>query len=603
MGNLMASFNTGVSGLRSAQTSLNTTAHNLANASSIGYTRQSALVTDFRYVNTMGRGGSLAQIGLGTDVLGIRQIRNTFLDSQYRLQLGRQNFYETQKNTLNEVEDLFGDLFGKIGSDEKNEESFLGSVTLLYSALNEIQKESDNIVTRDQLVSLAGNLLERAQVVKSQIDAYQVNLNVEISTQVKRINELAEEITAWNQVIKSYESRGETANDYRDTRNLLMDELSQYIDMETWEDKDGAVFIHTEGSYLVAGSVSYELTTARINPSTNMLKVVWAHSKDDYVNLSKDLNYSMENNTDIGSLRSILIARGNKRANYLDLPVQPDIKDYTDSAGVVDDAAYNSAMQKFNDDKEEYNKMIFPSSITKLQAELDLYLHEIATTLNDILCPNTEITDTNGVTYKVLDVANASIGDDENRSVGTELFSRKAQSRYTLKTIEINTPSGPENIDVYVYNEEDPDEVTSLYTLDQLVINPQLVRNASMLPVSYNDGSGYAEGFNSHLFAQIIDAWDHANLPISPNDMTTYSFTDYHSAMLGEIGTQGKVWGSILEEQTMLAAEIENNRQMVMGVSNEEEMADLVKFQHCYNASSRYITVVDEMLKHIIERL
>ena len=113
MGGLLTSFNTGVSGLQSAQTSLYTTSHNLANSATQGYTRQQVLVTDHKYTNTMTASGDYVQIGLGTSISTIRQIRNTFLDAQYRLQFGRQGFYETQNSTLDEVMDLFGEMEGE----------------------------------------------------------------------------------------------------------------------------------------------------------------------------------------------------------------------------------------------------------------------------------------------------------------------------------------------------------------------------------------------------------------------------------------------------------------------------------------------------------
>ena len=91
MGNLFASFNTGVSGLHSAQSSLYTTAHNIANATTEGYSRQQVIVTDAFYSTRYGAYANRLQIGKGTDIAEIRQVRNTFLDAQYRVQAGRQN--------------------------------------------------------------------------------------------------------------------------------------------------------------------------------------------------------------------------------------------------------------------------------------------------------------------------------------------------------------------------------------------------------------------------------------------------------------------------------------------------------------------------------
>ena len=125
MGNLFASFNTGVSGLHSAQSSLYTTAHNIANATTEGYSRQQVIVTDAFYSTRYGAYANRLQIGKGTDIAEIRQVRNTFLDAQYRVQAGRQSFYEAQYKAVQEIEDLFGEMEG---------EEFITSVTDLWSA-------------------------------------------------------------------------------------------------------------------------------------------------------------------------------------------------------------------------------------------------------------------------------------------------------------------------------------------------------------------------------------------------------------------------------------------------------------------------------------
>ena len=113
MGNLFASFNTGVSGLHSAQSSLYTTAHNIANATTEGYSRQQVIVTDAFYSTRYGAYANRLQIGKGTDIAEIRQVRNTFLDAQYRVQAGRQSFYEAQYKAVQEIEDLFGEMEGE----------------------------------------------------------------------------------------------------------------------------------------------------------------------------------------------------------------------------------------------------------------------------------------------------------------------------------------------------------------------------------------------------------------------------------------------------------------------------------------------------------
>ena len=234
MGNLFASFNTGVSGIHSAQTSMNTAAHNLANATTPGHTRQQAVVTDAFYSSRYGAYSNKIQVGLGTDVVKIRQIRNTFLDDQYRLQVGRQSFYEAQYDAVMEMEELFGEL---------EAQEFLTSMTDLWNAVQELSKTPNDITCRSELVSLTSQFTERAQVLQQQLNEYQKNMNDEVQNQVDAINDIVSQIRDYNMLIRKYESTGESANDYRDARNLLLDQLGSIITFKPIEEKDGTISI------------------------------------------------------------------------------------------------------------------------------------------------------------------------------------------------------------------------------------------------------------------------------------------------------------------------------------------------------------------------
>ena len=145
MGNLMTSFNAGVSGLHSAQASLTVTAHNLANAGTVGYTRQQVIVADSFYQTSYGSHDNALQIGTGTTISLTRQIRNEFLDSQYRVQLGRQQFYEANSKAAMELEDMLGELHG---------EEFKTSINDLWGAISSLATHADDIVYKVTIASL-----------------------------------------------------------------------------------------------------------------------------------------------------------------------------------------------------------------------------------------------------------------------------------------------------------------------------------------------------------------------------------------------------------------------------------------------------------------
>lgn len=90
---------------------------------------------------------------------------------------------------------------------------------------------------------------------------------------------------------------------------------------------------------------------------------------------------------------------------------------------------------------------------------------------------------------------------------------------------------------------------------------------------------------------------------LDPNTKTSYTFDEYYNEMIGNFGTRGSVWQTIVDNQEKEVQQDEEKRQQIAGVSTDEELASLLTYQHAYNAASRYINVVNQMLEHLLERL
>ena len=605
MANLLTSFNAGVSGLHSAQASLTVTAHNLANARTGGYTRQQLLVTDSFYQKSFGAYGNELQIGTGTTISLTRQIRNQFLDDRYRVEVGRQKFYEANQKAAIEIQDMLGELHG---------EEFKASINQLWEALSSYATHADDLVHKDQLVMEASLFIEAAGVIQDELNTYQTSLNMEVKNQVERTNEIVTEIRALNKQIQKFEATGESANDYRDKRNEYLDELSQYIQFEINEEPDGTIEIYSEGNYLLDTVRQYFLTTEYESPSSRLLKPVWENG-GDYFQRS-GLAYSTENKTDVGGLRGIMVARGNYAATYVNVPQKPEEDDFKVNR-VLDTENYNRAMSRFRDDLEVYNDSIGASVVMTIQSELDTLVHGIVTAVNDALCPDKniqiqvpELDDDGNVTgyhtetIRVLDEENALMGDDANNSVGIELFTRRGTQRYTQEEVTVLNEDGTTSKkSVYRYNEEDTNDITKMYTINQLIVNPVVEKDASTLPAKYNDASGGKGGYANNELIAIAQSFEKKMGTLNPNSMTTYNIKNFYDALVGELATQGHIWNGIIENQNTTVYTVDNERQNVMGVFSDEELSNLIKFQQCYNASSRYVTTVAQMLEYLIERL
>ena len=572
MGSLSSLF-IGVSGLQSSQSALNTTAHNLTNVDTTGYSRQQVLLKDTAYQSLKVGHVSLNQVGIGVSVDLVRQVRDAFLDKAYRLEAGRQGFYSAQYTATEEIENVMGELQGVAFQDSMNK---------FWNTTQELVKEPDNVVQRTTFVQTAVSFLERAQLVAKQLEDYQVNLNTEIRTTVDKINEIGEKINKLNGQIVFHESSGvENANDLRDTRNNLLDELGKYVKISYKENVEGRVTVSIEGVQFVTEDSVNKMDTKKISDTSEMIKPVWPQFGQDVYKESQA--YSSNDNTDVGYLKGLMIVRGTKKANYTDIPER---KNYT-SDDEYEDAVFT------------YNTTINTSVIATTEASFDKLIHGIVTIINDVLSPNKEFTytDASGVeqTITILDEEKAGIGMGEgNEIAGTELFSRKNCERYTEEILTLNDGS---TVTVKRYNEEDPNDTATQYTLSQLKVNAAVLNNVSLLPLSDKNAS---DEFSSKICSQLSDCWKEDFSTLGPNYLTENTFMEYYTALIGEIGTRGNTFNVINTNQESMTASLDNQRNSIAGVSSDEELTKLIKYQHAYNASARYVNVVSEMLEHII---
>jgi len=499
------------------------------------------------------------------------------LDKAYRQEVGREAFYESQDDAVGEVEGFFGELEG---------ESFQNTMNDLWTSLQELAKQPDSVVTRATLIQTAVSFVERTDNISDQLKDYQVNLNTQIQEQVDRINEIGKNLKSLNIKIRQYESTGlEKANDLRDQRNSLLDELGKLANITYRENPNGMVTVNLEGATFVTEDTVSEIKTVKMNETSDMIKPVWvAHGGADVFNLDKAA--SADNDTDIGSLKGLLTARGSKQASYTDIPIRSNYASET----------------LYNADVRNYNNTINASVIMKVQAEFDQLVHGIVTTINDVLSPNKEVTQIDGSTIKILDTDKAPVGIDADSTMGEGLFNRKSMSRYSdEQEIQILDESGATvTITARVYNEEDPTNNYSLFTHGEIEVNPNIMQNYSYIPLSSNTGSG---DFDVTTVNALLTKWQDTFSTLNPNTLTQNNFDDYYSSFISDLANRGEQLGTISTNQASMVESINNQRTEVTGVSSDEELTNMIKYQHAYNASARYVNVVSQMLEDIIEKL
>ena len=362
---LFGSLYIGASGLQTSQNAMNTTAHNMTNVDTKGYTRQQILLNTRTYqtLSVSASAVSYQQYGMGVYYSQTRQVRDMFLDRTYRKESGRSAFYETNVKVIDEMEDLFGEFQGV---------EFSESLENLWKTVQDLDRDPCDLTNQNLLVSRCNEFLKRASLVYTGLCDMQDNLNTQIKNSVDTINKYGEELVQINkQIMRAEAGKVEHANDLRDRRNYILDELSKMGKISYEEDMYGAVTVQFEGVDFVK-TESYNKMEVYADRETGFYTPYWPQLADyetaswgeripilesaTVYDTTQEIRSSL--NTDIGSLRSLLYARGDKRATYQDVA---------------------------EENIEAYNRDISQSLLMNVQAEFDQLINKVVTAINDVL--------------------------------------------------------------------------------------------------------------------------------------------------------------------------------------------------------------------------
>ncbi len=595
MANGFGSLYVGSSGLQSAQNGLNVLANNLSNIDTDGYVRQRVIYADKEYAFFGNASVSSQRSGLGVGIGDVLHTRDVFLDQSYRSQNARQTFYSSLYDATSEVETFLQEMDGA---------DFKEALSDLYSAFAEYAKDPSDSANQNLVVQKSELFISRAQSVYNGLKEYQSTVNTKITNDVNRINEIGERIVELNKTIQSIEAGNvETAMDARDERDALLDELSGLCRISYTENNDGIVKVRIEGQEFITEK-SYSEIGLYKDQVTDFVTPYWVSlsepEKENYYNVFVLEDVCAENSNDLGEVKALLLARGETYGTYMNMM----------------DAYGNFTMSS-----DTYDSTLANSVMINAQSEMDILVHGIVTAVNDLLSPTTtageaysDFQDANGnialydaAGNAILDnlgnqvylSADARVADTTNCSVGSdgeipprELFVRSGADRYT--TYYMDNGDGTYT-PVYVYNEEDPTDQATCYTTHSLSINEELVTNQSLLAYKTQNGA-----INYDLSEQISELWDANLLQLNPSDTTPTTFEGFYTKYVGELGTNGSIFKATTESMQTTVDSIESNRQAVIGVSSDEELTNMIKYQNAYNASSRYITVISEMIETLI---
>lgn len=517
----ISSLTKAVSGLQTAQKGLQVTGHNLSNIGTTGYTRQQLLQHESGYITIGKNGGYAQQVGLGVSSTEIRQIRDELADRRLRTEQSVLCYYQKLTTASQEIENLFDEPYGSNIGDLMS--SFWGQAQKLNTAPEQVEE-------RLSFINSAEVLITKINSIADELSNQQYSLTEEISDAVDSINSIIEQIGELNKKIAAAEVNGDHANDYRDQRNLLIDELSTYGDVSYYEEPDSRVVVKFEGHPVVNKESVSKMEMVRQEEYGSFDIPVWTNTGRPVCKLEDNaVNALNENAT--GTLKALMVARGNAIVT----------KDTTWSDVAIND---NRSVD------ENGNNYVIPKTIMMLNT----YADKLTSMVNECF-------DGFGI-------------DGEP---GVPVF---VEIREGLGMVAGNIQVNPELLAAGGYNK--------LGTVPET--DTSNIGDNSKVTEFLN-----AWGKNQDWFTDTTDP----AAPVSKN----LTITAFYNSVVTDIGSQTATYSNAAQQKATSVMNIENERQSMGGVSQDEEFSNMIKYQYAYSASARMVTMLDSMLDTIINGL
>ncbi|WP_438435059.1 flagellar hook-associated protein FlgK [Gorillibacterium sp. sgz500922] len=501
------------------QTALQTTGHNMANANTIGYTRQVVNMVASRPLEAVGMTSSVlpGQIGQGVEFDHINRIREKFLDNQYYNENKNYGDWSVRQDTLEKLETIV---------NEPSDTSIRTVLQNFWNSWQELSKSPENLTARAVVKENALALTDALNHVSSQMRDLKSDLTDNLSVKATQIGTSLSQIANLNKEIRRVEGLGNDANDLRDQRDVLVDGLSKMVNI-TVTDTDNGYHIKMGNADLVTG--------IEVNQTVDSDFLTDAAANGDLV--------SGEVKGLIESRDSIVTGFQKQLDNMVKTMAEGDVK-VTLPAGTVIRAG------------TELNGTPY-SSDTTLSADLEVTvkgingLHQLGYSLN---------------------------GDV---TAGIPFFTLKpGETEFSAASITVN-PAIVDNVENIASSLR-----TYTDTTDSTV---KVIKGNNGLALLMQGLSGKSFNFDP----------DHTGTTV----LNGGTIDEYFRAMVGEIGVQSQEAQRQASNQKLLVDQVDSRRQSVSGVSLDEEMSNLIKYQHAYNAAARTMTTFDECLDKIINSM
>ena len=621
MANSFAGIEIGKRSLMAHSTQIQTAGHNISNADTEGYSRQRVIVKSFEpiYRPDLERAMVPGQIGQGCDVESINRIKDELLESRIVEQKNVESYWETRDKYYSMIESVY---------NEPNDVSVRTNMDKFWQGWQELSTYPESDAARLAVVVRGQTLTNSIQQQYKSLRGIGDQINGDIEAVVKQVNDLSRQIASVNGEIVRSKGLGDNPNDLMDRRDLLVEKLSSLINVTVTQKDPDEFMVHTDGQIIVQGSLARQIETVGQLDNNGYGKLMWSDTKLDAEFHGGTLGALVELRdkdirTEIQSLNTMALnfadlvndvhrnAIGKNNTTGLDFFVQHDFVEnvngnYDRNGDGVEDTSYIFRMTGTNALKMQ-EQIGLSGTITINGASGNIDVAYFSTdTVEDVI---NRINDSNGEVKAYLD-RNSCLVLKATSSKGME------NPDFVIRHVEdsgmfltgysgILQGSGADN--AYDFNRANAvDVLAGAQFAVSPVLNPSAYIEVNGL--IQNDVSSVAAAFkNSQGFAEPSDGRAAVEMAAIRNTKimigSQRTFDDYFADTITNVGLKGEQAQNQLATQNKIMGDLRDLRDSISGVNIDEELADIIKFQHGYNVAAKFISVQDELLDTLINRL
>lgn len=639
MSSTFLGLNTAYTGLQASNAALNTTANNIANVETKGYSRQTVQTQAANPIRSFTTYGC---VGAGVDTLAIERVRDIFYDEKYWENNSKLGEYEIKDYYMGTIEEYYKDDDSVKGFNQIFEE--------FYKALEELAKNPADITVRQQAIGFGNNLCTYFNDMYTNLQKLQTDVNHEIKVDVDRINSISQEIAALNKQINVIEmNTGAMANELRDQRDLMVDELASLVDVDVEEidiidtndplrDTGGTRYcIKICGQTLVDGNSYKTLTCVPRDNHENVNQTDVNGLYDIY--FAGDEKWTSQEYRDQGEALNIYGGTaGGKLSGLIQMRDGNNGEQFAGKVTSVDAAAQKLTVQVDKDYLTDLNKLNLAQNGGVITVGNTRYYYKSWSykytedgngggTCEYTFELDTEKNKSNTVTsYAATQKLDATIGPNiqyqgipyylakmnewtrmystaynkimqqgvlDNGEQGRSLFTGSTadggEYSFTSATVSVEKTGIAGNV---ISINEDTECYFQL-TAGNFKIADDILKDANLLATRSEQ---YTGDDHNDIVKSLID------MKTNPKVMSFRgcSADQYLVCMLGDVALNAQRATTFKDNYKIMSNTIENQRLSVSGVDNDEEAVNLTKFQQGYNMASKMIQVLTEVYDRLI---